>query len=291
MKNNYTRKEFLKLISLGAAALSFPASNVFADPSYKPKIGIQLYTVRKEIEKYFESSIRKVADIGYNGVETYFLPAEISLERASRVIKDLGLTIFAMHAELPVNENRDAALKMADAYKCDLIVYHGWPPDDKYKNTDKLKHTAEVYNETASFLKSKGLRFGLHNHWFEFEKNDDGIYPFYYLLENLDKSILFEIDTYWVKTSGQDPAMVVGDFGSRAPLLHIKDGPAAKGDPMYKHVPAGSGTLDFPAIVKAGSKNIKWMIVEFDEYERDIFEGIQESYEYLTKNGLAEGKK
>jgi sugar phosphate isomerase/epimerase len=146
----------------------------------------------------------------------------------------------------------------------------------------------EVYNETGSFLKSKGLRFGLHNHWFEFEKNDEGIYPFYYLLENLDKEIIFELDTYWVKTAGEDPARVVGDFGSRAPLLHIKDGPAVKGDPMYKHVPAGQGTLDFKAVVKAGGENIKWMIVEFDEYDKDIFEGIKESYSYLTKNGLAE---
>ena len=87
-----------------------------------------------------------------------------------------------------------------------------------------------------------------------------------------------------------DPAKVVSDFGKRTSLLHIKDGPAVKGDPMYKHVPAGEGTLDFPSIVKAGGENIKWMIVEFDEYDKDIFDGIKRSYDYLTKNNLAEGK-
>jgi sugar phosphate isomerase/epimerase len=130
----------------------------------------------------------------------------------------------------------------------------------------------------------------LHNHWWEFEKTDYGIYPFYYLLENLDKDVIFEVDTYWTKVAGLDPANVLFDFGNRAPLLHIKDGPAVKGDPMYKHVPAGEGTLDFRSIVKAGGENIKWMIVEFDEYEKDIFDGIKKSYEYLTKNELAEGK-
>lgn len=291
MKDNYSRKEFLKLLALGTAVLSFPGYKIFPGTSYKPKIGIQLYTVRKEIEKDFEGSVKKVAETGYSGIETYFLPAEISLERAARVFKDAGLTVFSMHAELPVKENREKALKMADAYNSDLVVYHGWPPDDKYKNTDKLKHIVEVYNETGSFLKSKGLRFGLHNHWFEFEKNDEGIYPLYYLLENLDKEIIFELDTYWIKTAGGDPAKVIGDFGARAPLLHIKDGPAVKGDPMYKHVPAGQGILDFKAAVKAGGENIKWMIVEFDEYDKNIFDGIKESYSYLTKNGLAEGKK
>jgi sugar phosphate isomerase/epimerase len=179
---------------------------------------------------------------------------------------------------------------MAEAYESDRMVYHGWPQDDKYKNTDALKQTTALYNEISIALKTAGIKFGLHNHWWEFEKNEESVYPFYYLLENLDPDIFFEIDIYWAKTSGQDPVKVLTDFGKRAPLLHIKDGPAQKGDLMYKHVPAGEGTVDFSGVVKAGGKNIEWMIVEFDEYEHDIFEGIQKSYSYLTKNGLAKGK-
>jgi sugar phosphate isomerase/epimerase len=118
----------------------------------------------------------------------------------------------------------------------------------------------------------------------------DGIYPFYYLLENLDEHVLFEIDTYWTKTAGLDPARVVADFGPRAPLLHVKDGPATKGADMYKHVPAGEGTVDFPAIVRAGEGNVQWMIVEFDEYDREILDGIRQSYTYLTTRGLALGR-
>jgi len=284
---NYSRKDFLKLIGLGTAAVTLPGFSVFPEQKYKPRIGIQLYTVRKAIEKNFEDPIRKIAETGYTGIETYALPENITLEHAGKVFKDLGLKIFAMHSELPVNADRELALKMADAYECDSVVYHGWPAEDKFKDPDAVKRTVETYNEICSFLKPRGLKFGLHNHWWEFEKTDYGIYPFYYLLENLDKDIFFEIDTYWTKTAGLDPVKVIKDFGSRAPLLHIKDGPAVKGDPMYKHVPAGEGTLDFPSIVKAGGENIKWLIVEFDEYERDIFDGIKKSYEYLIKNDLA----
>jgi sugar phosphate isomerase/epimerase len=289
-KLNYSRKDFLKLIGLGTAALSIPNIPLFADSKYKPKIGIQLYTVRKAIEKDFEGPVRKIAETGYAGVETYTLPENISLEQAGKVFKDFELEVFSMHSELPVGENRDLAVKMADAYNCDLVLYHGWPEENKFGTIEQAKKTVETYNEISAFLKSKGLRFGLHNHWWEFEKTDYGIYPFYYLLENLDEDVVFEVDTYWTKVAGLDPAKVMTDFGKRAPLLHIKDGPAVKGDPMYKHVPAGEGALDFPAIVKAGGENIKWMIVEFDEYEKDIFEGIKKSYEYLTKNNLAEGK-
>jgi hypothetical protein len=49
--------------------------------------------------------------------------------------------------------------------------------------------------------------------------------------------------------------------------------------------------MDFPSIVKAGGSKIKWMIVEFDEYAGNIFDGVQKSYAYLTKNGLAKGEK
>jgi sugar phosphate isomerase/epimerase len=290
LKNEYSRKDFLKLIGLGAAALTLPGMDVFPSSKYKPKIGLQLYTVRKEIEKDFEVTIKKIADCGYLGIETYTLPSNLTLEHAAKVFRDSGLQIFSMHAELPVGENREAALKMADAYKCDHFVYPGWPQGDKYKDLDAIKHMVDVYNETAAFLKTKGIHFGLHNHWWEFEKTSYGIYPFYFLKEHLDKEIFFEIDTYWAKTAGQDPAKILKDFGKRAPFLHIKDGPAIKGDQAYKQAPIGEGVMNIPAIAHAGGGNTKWMIVEFDEYDKSIFDGIAKSYQYLIKNGFAKGK-
>lgn len=288
----YSRRDFLKLAGLGTAALAIPSGlKVFADQKYVAKIGLQLYSIRKVIETDFDSSVKRVADIGYLGIETYALPESVTLDHAAKVFKDSGLKIFSMHSELPVGKDRNTALKMADAYRCDTIVYHGWPQGDKYKNQKNIEHMVDVHNEIAAFLGSRGLRYGLHNHWWDFEKNDDGIIPFYYLLKHLDKNILFEIDTYWAKTAGQDPAKILRDFGKRAPLLHIKDGPAVEGPKSYEQVPAGQGVMDFPAIVEAGGEHIKWMIVEFDEYAGDIFDGIGQSYSYLTKNKLAKGAK
>jgi sugar phosphate isomerase/epimerase len=232
--------------------------------------------------------MKKNSDMGYIGIETYFLPENITLKYASKIFKQVGLQVLGMHIELPVGDKRDNVLRMAEAYECERAIYHGWPEGDKYKTLDFTKRTANSYNEASAFLKLNGLKFGLHNHWWEFEKQD-GIYPFYYLLENLDKEIFFEIDTYWAKTGGQNPTKVIHDFGISAPLLHIKDGPAIKGEKSYEQVPAGEGVMDFPSIVKAGKNNIKWMIVEFDEYAKNIFDGIQLSYNYLTKKELAKG--
>jgi sugar phosphate isomerase/epimerase len=233
--------------------------------------------------------MRKVAKMGFVGVETYALPATLTLTAAAKVFKKYGLKVFGMHTELPIGEQRESVLTMADAYQCDHVIYAGWPQGDKYKDLKAIVKTADLYDEIAVYMKSKGLRFGLHNHWWEFETTD-GVSPFYYLLEHLSPEIFFEIDTYWAQTGGTNPAKVVADFGKRAPFLHIKDGPAIKGDKAYEQVPAGKGTMDFPSIAEAAGQNTKWMIVEFDEYAGDIFEGMKSSAAFLTSKGLAKGR-
>ncbi|MGE5496651.1 MAG: TIM barrel protein [Syntrophothermus sp.] len=290
-ERDYSRRTFIKIMGASAAAMALPGFSFIKEKKKTAKIGIQLYTIRKEIEKDFEAAVKKVAGIGYSGVETYALPSNITLAKAAGIFKTAGLKVFGMHTEMPEGNQKDQILRLADAYHCDRAIYAGWPEEEKYKDKDTVKRTADRYNEAAAFLKSRGLKFGLHNHWWEFEKHADGITPFYYLLENLSSDVFFEIDTYWVKTGGQDPAKVVSDFGGRAPLLHIKDGPAIKGEKSYEQVPAGRGVMDFQAIVKSAAGNTEWMVVEFDEYASDIFEGIKESYDFLTGKRLAKGNK
>jgi len=297
----YTRKEFLKLLGVSAASMAFTRFKLPDQTGYVPEIGFQLYTVRHQIEKDFDGTIKRIAAMGYLGVEMYPLPAHVADEHAAKVLKEAGLKIFSMHTDLPVRDDRDKILKLAEIFHCNRIVYPGWPKDlstgdpDLYKKADdifgtldKIKKRNETYHDIAEFLSKKGLHFGLHNHWWDFE-TFNGVIPFYYFKDHAKAPIFFEIDTYWAKVAGLDPAKAVKDFGKHAPLLHIKDGPAKKGPTMYACLPAGEGSMDFPSIVKAGGRNIQWMIVEFDEYGGDIFQGLQASYTYLTKNKLAKG--
>ncbi len=307
------RRDFLKLVGLGTAALTLPKFDLFANDrrnNYMAKIGIQLYTIRKEIEKDFDTSVKKIADMGYYGFETYPLPKSVTLEHAAKKFNEFGVEVFGMHYDLPVTkEEKEMALRMADAYKCSVLVYHGWPKDEAIKNLDPIenivnwpkveayatleaiKKTVELYNEAYEFLKTNGLTLCYHNHWWELEETDYGVIPLYYLVENLHPEIFFELDVYWASVAGHNPAEVINDLGDRIKFLHIKDGPAVKGTTTYNHMPAGSGTIDFNDITETGGKNIKWMIVEFDEFKGDIFYGVQQSYNYLTNNKLAEGKK
>jgi sugar phosphate isomerase/epimerase len=242
--------------------------------------------VRHEIEKDMQSTLEKVKSIGFNSVETAFLPETITIKQAGLALKNAGLKVCSIHCEMPVGKQRDAWMELAEIYACKTMIWHGWPENNQYKTVEGIKQLANHYNEANAFAKSRGLHFGLHNHWWEMTPHADGRLPFAILSELIDKDIFYEIDTYWTKVAGQVPASVVGQFASRARFLHIKDGPAAGPDDSM--VAVGTGSQDFPAIATAGA--VEWMVVEFDKCDTDIFEALRKSYSYMGANGLVEGK-
>jgi len=106
------------------------------------------------------------------------------------------------------------------------------------------------------------------------------------MLEYLDVSVFFEIDTSWVHVAGLDPAAVVAELGSRAPLLHLNDGPGIKDAPM---VALGTGVMDIPPIIAAGEGTTDYLIVELDHCASDMLTAVEQSYHYLGTGGLARG--
>ncbi len=290
-----TRRIFLKTLGAAAAGVAVggcrETSEPYAEPvapeSPLPRIGFQLYTVRDAMEADAAAALGRIAEMGYAAVETAFWPEGMTLAQAGTLLKDTGLSVFAAHVEIPTGERQAAVLEAAEAYDCDRMVWHGWPEDERYQTMDGIRELADIYNEAYAFCQANGLQFGLHNHWWEFEPNADGALPYYEIMPLIEPGVFFEIDTYWAKVAGLDPAEVMGDWGARAPLLHIKDATVLTTEgPM---VAAGSGLQDFPAIAEAGKGHIEWMIVEMDDCETDMFEAAAQSFAYLTENGLAQG--
>jgi sugar phosphate isomerase/epimerase len=300
MKMN--RKRFLQLGGMGALSASFSRSSVLSSfentgiIKETAQIAVQLYSVRKEIEKDITGTLKKIADIGFAAVETAFWPKDITVKQAGQYLKEAGLPVCSAHIELPIGDKKGDLLDAAEAFDCKRMIWHGWPEDIRYGTLDGTKQLVKIYNEANNFAHDNGLQFGLHNHWWEFRNKVGKRYVYEVLTQSLDPDIFFEIDTYWVKVAGQNPPEIVKKFGKRAPLLHIKDGPAKWNDSLPDDNPdpmvaVGKGTQDFPAIVKAANGNTEWMIVEMDKTETDIFQALKDSYDYLTKNGMAKGKK
>src|SRR6056297_2213223 len=124
------RRQFLKTLGLASGAMLVGCNWQLKN---KPKLGIQLYTLRDEIAKDMAGAIQKVAEIGYTGVETYFLPEHLAFADAAKLFGQYNLDVLAMHSELPVTqEQKDNVLRRADSYQSNRVVWHGWPDTGRY---------------------------------------------------------------------------------------------------------------------------------------------------------------
>jgi sugar phosphate isomerase/epimerase len=293
-KQSFTRRDFLQVSGQGLFGTSLLLNSLSSLDSTKwrpAKLSVQLYSVRNQISTDIPGTLKRLSDIGFKSVETAFWPEGLTVQKAASYIKEAGLSVSSAHIELPVGDKKQAMLDTAAAYGCTKMIWHGWPEDKRYSTLEGTMELVSIYNEAGKFAKENGLQFGLHNHWWEYRNKVGGRFVYEVLLENLDKDIFFEVDTYWVKVAGQDPAAIVQRLGSRAPLLHIKDGPAKWNDSLPKDNPdpmtaVGKGTQNFPAIVKAADGNTEWMVVEMDKTAADIFAALKDSYDYLINNKL-----
>lgn len=252
--------------------------------SYTPKpISVQLYSLRDESIKGFDFVLERLAKIGYQGVEPFALFGK-SPEAFRQQVNNLGMEVSSSHHPWANRADLNEVIDVTKALGLTRAA-GGFGPED-FNNADAVKQTVDTVNSLVDKLKNADLALFLHNHWFEFIPVD-GELP-YHTLQRECPGVLFEVDTYWAANFGAcDPAEEVRRIRQRAPLLHIKDGPLEVGK---AHVAVGSGVVDIAGIVKAADPEVlDWLIVELDSCDTDMFDAVQESYQFLVSSGLATG--
>jgi len=248
-------------------------------------ISLQLYTVRELCAQDFAGTVKRVADIGYKGVEFAGFyntpPAEVK-----KMVDNLGLQVSSAHLPMPTKENVAELLDTCRTIGIPRIV-SGFGPD-QVKTLEGCNEAAAKLKSAVEALEGSGIGIAIHNHWWEFTKLPDGQLPEDILLNGAPGAGA-QLDVYWVAVGGEDPTATVARLGRRAPLLHIKDGPM---DPPQPMTAVGDGKLDMPSIIKAADPNVlEWLIVELDSCATGMMEAAEKSYQYLTENGLAAGNK
>ena len=285
------RRDFLRTTTLGvtvAAISSHLPESLFANPYGKP-IGLQLYTLRDQLEKDVGGTIQQIAKIGYKDVEIYSLygksPAEFG-----KILNDNGITASSGHYLLPdVKTNWDKHVEDARALRLKYVVNAILAPEDR-KSFDDYKRLADLFNKAGETAQKAGIQFCYHNHNFEFTKYGDTT-AYEYLLKTLDpKLVKFEMDCFWVTHAGEDPATYFKKYPGRFPLLHIKD---MKDKPAPTHeldarlglfAPVGQGTIDWkPIFAAARQGGMQHYYVEEDYCEQPPLEAVKMSYDYLSK--------
>ena len=247
-------------------------------------ISIQLYTLRREARADFTGVIARLGEIGYVGVEPAGLHGLPPSEFRRRV-DDAGLVVSASHVPLPDEQNANAILDEQEAIgNRDLIV--AFLPEERFTDAARVQRVAEELNQANERVRARGMRLGYHNHWWEFRTRLAGRTAHEHLFDRLDESVFAEVDTYWARVGGVDPAGAVSALGRRARMLHLKDGPAE--DAKAPMTAVGDGALDMPAI--AAASQAEWHVVELDHCAGDMWEAVERSHRYLIGAGLARGR-
>lgn len=278
------RRKFIQTTSAGILAGMLMPEFVFAGISSKKHIGLQLYSLRDEIAQDLEGSLEKIAAIGYKNVEaaSYSNGLFYGLKPAEfrKLVEKYGMKAISSHATF-----NDPEIAVAvNAHKEAGIPYIVWPwiGAEERKTIDNYKALAEKFNTIGMICRENDLRFGYHNHDFEFYPIE-GQVPYDLLLESTDPANVFmQIDLYWIIYAGKDPIAFFEKYPGRFALWHVKDMAAGKSKKMTE---VGSGVIDYKTLFEYASvAGMKEFFVEQDVIEGDGFESLKKSFNFLNNN-------
>lgn len=262
-------------------------------------IALQLYSVREDMEKDFEGTIRKVKKLGYDGVEFAGLFGKTAGE-VKAICDKVGIIPISAHVTFTDMMEDPELLQTYAEIGCKFVVIPYLTPEYRPGN-EKFGEVIEGAKKLGKIANALGMKLCYHNHDFEFVKID-GEYALDILYNEVSEELLeTEIDTCWVNVGGENPADYVRKYAGRVNILHLKDFTGEKSDNMYALIgidedekkqetnkfefrPVGYGKQDFIAILEAAKESgTRWVVVEQDEPSMDKtrMECAKLSIEYL----------
>ena len=276
-----------RIINLRNILFSILLATIFHSYADAQKtLGIQLYTFRKEMAKDVPGTLEKIHHMGIKVLEgggLYGMPEE----DFKQLLKKNDLTIVSVGADFnELDSNVQRIVDRARLFNAKFVMCAWIPHKGTEFSIDDIRKSIEVFNRAGKFLKAHGLTFCYHTHGYEFRPYPGGTL-FDYLVKHTDpRYVNFEMDVFWVKNPGQDPAALLNKYPKRFLLLHLKDRKPGTADNQNGHaddesnVVLGQGDVNIAAVMKAAKRiGIKHAFIE-DESPRSE-EQIPQSLAYL----------
>jgi sugar phosphate isomerase/epimerase len=318
------RNKFLKTGGLGMMGSVLIPTNLSAwllkekYPDLLGRIGIQLFSLPKLMEKDLEGTLKMLSEMGYTEIEL-FGPYPFSAESNKvswgrltpmlgfsgsgyfglpqgefvKLCRETGLRIPSMHTDLDTLENHMGDL--AEAARGLGATYVTLPaiPPERRQTTDDYRAMAETFNKVGEAALSEGIRFAYHNHGYGLQPID-GVIPFEMMIEATDPDkVYLEMDIFWTTAGRADPVDYLTKYRGRYKMMHLKDMRELKyftgdgGDPSQwmelfpLMASAGSGVLELDAILKSAvDTGVEHFFVEQD-LVADPGMALKNSFNYL----------
>ncbi len=274
-----TRRDFF--LQSGVLALGSMILPSFAIiPNEIRKYGVQLYTFRDEMDKDAIGTLKQIASLGIKKIETarsekghYY---GLSPKEMKSVCDDLGMNLKSGHVALDGNWQRtmDEAVESGQEY----LICSSMP--SRGQTVDNYLKVAEKFNEAGEASKKVGVKFGYHNHGYEFESENNQVL-YNVLLDNTDPDLVhMELDLGWVIMGGKDPLDYFKAYPGRFPLWHLKDMDMEK----KESTEFGKGGLDIALMMRnQKASGVKHIFIEQEEYATTPYESMKHNMAYLGR--------
>ncbi|MGB5170498.1 sugar phosphate isomerase/epimerase family protein [Eudoraea sp.] len=272
-----TRRNFLFQVSaLSAGSLLMPT--IMKASGMEDKMGVQLYSFRDEMLNDPIETLKQIANIGIKEIETarsskghYY---GLKPEEMKKICDDLGMNLKSGHVHL--DDAWEKTMNEAVVSGQEYLICSSMP--SKGQNVDNYKKVAESFNKAGEACKALNLKFGYHNHDYEFD-SEGGEVLYDILLKNTDPSLVhMELDLGWVITAGKDPLEYFENYPGRFPLWHLKDMNLAK----KESTEFGKGGLDIKKMLAyKKASGVKHIFIEQEEYAKSPLESMEYNMKYL----------
>ena len=287
------RRQFISRSAMLVAASTLVGQSMCTEAKAKfnkGRIGIQLYSVKDELSKDFEGTLKKLSDMGYSSIEAYGFTEDNffghTMNELSNMVKDMGMTVSGSHIWTGATI-KDTDPKEWDFWKnCAALMKSGgaqWAVLSSFpkeaETLDDLKRVADYFNRAGKICKEGDVKFAFHNHIEEFGTIEEEII-LDFVIKNTDPELVsFQMDWGHTVRGGGDCVHYLRDFPGRIRLWHASDFDAGSG----KYTDVGKGSVPYPALFDlAKVSGLEQLTVE-QETQGDIFASCQADFDYLKQ--------
>lgn len=258
------------------------------------RLAVQMYTIREftKTARDLATSLEKIRAVGYEAVQLSAVGAmqgdrpQVSAAQARTMLDDHGLHCIATHSSWDsLVRQTEQEIALHQTLGCSFTAIGSLPGSYQAQGAEGYRQFAREAAPVIEKLKAAGIRFGYHNHAFEFERIGAGRATLFdILIEEGGPDLMLEIDTYWAVHAGVNPVRLFERCHGRVPVIHLKDKEVVtKEGPVM--APIGEGNLDWNEILPAcKAAGVEWYAIEQDEYRRDPFDCLRASFVFLMEN-------
>ncbi|RFZ85417.1 twin-arginine translocation signal domain-containing protein [Mucilaginibacter terrenus] len=302
---NPSRRSFIKTGALAVTAAAFLPKNVLAAPKLQ-RVGLQLYSVRERMKTDPSGTLKKLADMGYVYVEhANYIDRKFygwNAKEFKKVLDDLGLKMPSGHTVMTAQHWDAAKNDFTDAWKYTVedaaileqkYVISPWMDERVRTDKDALNRILDQFNKSGELCKKSGMKFGYHNHDFEFTTMVGDIRLFDYILQHTDPSLVAQqLDMGNMYGRENSAVSLIKKYPGRFELMHVKDEIKSAEHPNegtgYESCVLGKGVLPVQDVLKAAKKdgNTTYLIIEQESYQgMDPIDSVKIDLQTMKKWG------